>query len=72
VRFVGDTSTGLRSVGSARMLFRLEQELTTVVKRLPVVMLCPYDARAFDGIQVMEALKTHFDTFDYQLGYFLS
>lgn len=72
VRFVGDTSTGLRSVGSARMLFRLEQDLTTVVKRLPVVMLCPYDARAFDGMQVMEALKTHFDTFDYQLGYFLS
>ena len=72
VRFLGDTGTGLRSVGSIRALFRLEQELTPVVKRLPVVMLCPYDARAFDGVQVMEALKHHFDTFDYQLGYFLS
>jgi excisionase family DNA binding protein len=72
VRFVGDTTTGLRSVGSARALLRLEQQLTAVVKRLPVVMLCPYDARAFDGVQVMEALKHHFDTFDYQLGYFLS
>jgi len=37
-----------------------------------VVVLCPYDARAFDGVEVMEALKHHFDTFDYQLGYFLS
>jgi len=72
VRFVGDTTAGMRSVGSARSLLRLEQELTAVVKRLPVVMLCPYDARAFDGVQVMEALKHHFDTFDYQLGYFLS
>jgi excisionase family DNA binding protein len=72
VRFVGDATTGMRSVGSPRALLRLEQELTAVVKRLPVVMLCPYDARAFDGVQVMEALKSHFDTFDYQLGYFLS
>jgi len=72
VRFLGDTTTGLRGVGSAQALFQLEQELTAVVKRLPVVMLCPYDARVFDGVQVMEALKHHFDTFDYQLGYFLS
>jgi len=72
VRFVGDTTTGLRNVGSARSLSRLEKELTAVVKRLPVVVLCPYDARAFDGVEVMEALKHHFDTFDYQLGYFLS
>jgi excisionase family DNA binding protein len=72
VRFLGDTSTGLRCVGSSRAFFRLEQELTPVVKRLPVVVLCLYDARSFDGVHVMEALKTHFDTFDYQLGYFLS
>jgi excisionase family DNA binding protein len=72
IRFLGDTTTGLRGVGSAQALSQLEQELTPVVKRLPVVMLCPYDARMFDGVQVMEALKHHFDTFDYQLGYFLS
>jgi excisionase family DNA binding protein len=72
VRFLGDTTSALRTLGSARALFQLEQELTVVVKRLPVVMLCPYDVRAFDGVQVMEALKRHFDTFDYQLGYFLS
>ena len=72
VRFLGDTTSGLRDLGSARALFQLERELTAVVKRLPVVMLCPYDVRAFDGVQVMDALKDHFDTFDYQLGYFLS
>lgn len=72
VRFLGDTTSGLRDMGSARALFQLERELTAVVKRLPVVMLCPYDVRDFDGVQVMDALKDHFDTFDYQLGYFLS
>lgn len=72
VRFLGDATSGLRDMGSARALFQLERELTAVIKRLPVVMLCPYDVRAFDGVQVMDALKDHFDTFDYQLGYFLS
>ena len=72
VRFLGDTTTGLRSMGSTEAFSRLEQELTAIVKRLPVVMLCPYDVRTFDGVQVMEALKQHYDTFDYQLGYFLS
>jgi len=72
VRFLGDTSTGLRCVGSTRAFFRLEQELTPVVKRLPVVALCPYDARSFDGVHIVDALKAHFDTLDYQLGYFLS
>jgi excisionase family DNA binding protein len=72
VRFLGDTTTGLRHMGSTEAFSRLERELTAIVKRLPVVMLCPYDARAFDGVQVMEALKQHYDTFDYQLGYFLS
>ena len=53
-------------------LLSLEQQLAPVVRRLPVVMLCPYDVRTFDGFTIVEALKLHFDTYSYQLAYFLS
>lgn len=72
VRFLGDTTTGLASVKSAQELLTLEQELSAVVRRLPMVMLCPYDVRDFDGVTLLESLKLHFDTFEYRLGYFLS
>jgi hypothetical protein len=72
IRFLGDTTTGLASVRSAAELLTLEQQLSAIVKRLPMVMLCPYDVRAFDGVTLLEALKLHFDTFEYRLGYFLN
>jgi len=71
-RFLGDTTTGLASVTSAAELLILEQQLSAVVRRLPMVMLCPYDVRAFDGPTLLEGLKLHFDTFDHRFGYFLS
>jgi excisionase family DNA binding protein len=72
IRFLGDTTTGLASVRSAAELLTLEQQLSAIVKRLPMVMLCPYDVRAFDGVTLLEALKLHFDTFEHRLGYFLN
>ncbi len=72
VRFLGDATTGLANVKSAAELLTLEQQLAAVVRRLPMVMLCPYDVRAFDGATLLESLKLHFDTFDYRLAYFLS
>ncbi len=72
VRFLGETVTALQSLGSVQELLSLEQQLAPVVRRLPVVMLCPYDVRTFDGLTIVEALKLHFDTYSYQLAYFLS
>ena len=72
IRFLGDTITGLASVKSAVELLTLEQQLSAIVRRLPMVMLCPYDVRAFDGPTLLEGLKLHFDTFDHRFGYFLS
>jgi excisionase family DNA binding protein len=72
IRFLGDTTTGLASVKSAAELLTLEQQLSAVVRRLPMVMLCPFDVRAFDGPTLLEGLKLHFDTFDHRFGYFLS
>jgi excisionase family DNA binding protein len=72
IRFLGDTTTGLANVGSAAELLNLEQQVSLIVKRLPMVVLCPYDVRAFDGPTLLEGLKLHFDTFDHRFGYFLS
>jgi excisionase family DNA binding protein len=72
IRFLGDTTTGLASVKSAVELLILEQQLSAVVRRLPMVMLCPFDVRVFDGPTLLEGLKLHFDTFDHRFGYFLS
>jgi excisionase family DNA binding protein len=72
IRFLGDTTTGLANVGSAAELLNLEQQVSLIVKRLPMVVLCPYDVRAFDGVTLLETLKLHFDTFDHRLGYFLN
>ena len=72
VRFLGETVTAVSSLGSVEELLTLEEELAPVVRRLPVVMLCPYDVRTFDGFTIVEALKLHFDTYSYQLAYFLS
>jgi len=72
VRFLGETVTAVASLGSVKELLTLEEELAPVVRRLPVVMLCPYDVRTFDGFTIVEALKLHFDTYSYQLAYFLS
>ena len=72
VRFLGEPVAALPSLGSVQELLSLEQQLAPVVRRLPVVMLCPYDVRTFDGFTIVEALKLHFDTYSYQLAYFLS
>ena len=72
LRFVGETLGGLAVVESVRGLLALEQGLTGLSRRFPIVMLCSYDVRAFDGGTILEALKLHLDTFSHPVGYFLS
>jgi transcriptional repressor of dcmA and dcmR len=38
-----------------------------IVRRYPVVTVCAYDVRRFSGVEVLEALKLHRDTFRYPL-----
>lgn len=38
-----------------------------IARRYPVVTLCAYDVRKFSGVDVLDALKTHRDTFRYPL-----
>ena len=72
VRFVAEVTAGLKSTGSLKALLHQEQLLTPLVKRFPVVLLCLYDVREFDGPTILEALKLHYETYDQGFGYFLS
>lgn len=71
-RFLGDTLAGLRSVGSVPAFLNMERQCGALAKRFPVVMLCAYDAREFDGLTLLESMKLHHDTLAYEVGYFLS
>jgi hypothetical protein len=42
-----------------------------MARRYPVVVVCQYDVREFDGQTILKALKTHPDLFDFRLGAFL-
>jgi excisionase family DNA binding protein len=71
-RFLGDTLAGLRSMGSVAAFLNLERQAGALAKRFPVVMLCEYDVREFDGLTMLECMKLHHDTLAYEVGYFLS
>lgn len=67
-RIVGDM-IGLRDRASTSQLFELEAEIDDrVIRKFPVAILCVYDARKFSGVELLNALKTHRDTFRYPLG----
>lgn len=71
-RFLGDTLAGLRSVGSVAAFLNMERQVGALAKRFPVVILCAYDVREFDGLTTLEAMKLHHDTLAHEVGYFLS
>jgi transcriptional repressor of dcmA and dcmR len=62
-RVVGDM-WGLRLLVSSEQMIELEVGFERlIVPRFPVVALCAYDARKFTGIELLDALKDHDDTF---------
>jgi len=67
-RVVGDM-WGLRLKVSAKQMVKLEVGFERlIVPRFPVVALCAYDARKFAGVELLDALKDHDDTFRFPLG----
>jgi excisionase family DNA binding protein len=72
LRFVGDTLAGLGIVESVEGLRAVERGLAELSRRFPLVTLCSYDVRAFDGVALLDALELHLDTFGHPVGYFLS
>jgi len=70
-RLLGEPVAGLAAVQSVQAFLSFEHQCGALAKRFPVVMLCAYDVREFDGQTIIECLKLHYDTFAYELGYFL-
>jgi excisionase family DNA binding protein len=67
-RVVGDM-WGLRLKVSAKQMVKLEIGFERrIVPRFPVVALCAYDARKFAGVELLDALKDHDDTFRFPMG----
>jgi hypothetical protein len=66
-RVFGDTWE-MRRQGSAERFAEYEATYDQlIVRRFPVVTLCAYDVRRFSGVDVLDALKAHRDTFRYPL-----
>jgi hypothetical protein len=66
-RVFGD-AWGMRKNMSAEKFAEYEATYDKVIaRRYPVVTLCGYDARRFSGVDVLDALKAHRDTFRYPL-----
>ena len=63
---------GLAAVQSVSAFLSFEHQCGALAKRFPMVILCAYDVREFDGQTIIECLKLHHDTFAYELSYFLS
>jgi transcriptional repressor of dcmA and dcmR len=71
-RVVGDM-WGLRLNVSAKQMIKLEVGFERlIVPRFPVVALCTYDARKFSGVELLDALKDHDDTFRIPIGRMLA
>jgi excisionase family DNA binding protein len=67
-RVVGDM-WGLRLKVSAKQMIQLEVGFERlIVPRFRVVALCAYDARKFTGVELLDALKDHDDTFKFPMG----
>ncbi len=67
-RVVGDM-WGLRLLVSAKEMIELGVGFERlIVPRFPVVALCAYDARKFAGVELLDALKDHQDTFKFPMG----
>jgi len=66
-RVVGDM-WGLRLLVSASEMVELELGFESlIVPNYPVMALCAYDARKFTGIELLDALKDHADTYKFPL-----
>jgi excisionase family DNA binding protein len=72
IRVVGDMASVVERFGSSDELISYEHMLGSLAKRFPAVFLCQYDARRFDGVTILRALKAHPDAFDFQMGRLLS
>lgn len=72
IRTVGEMSSERRLFSSDAEMIRYEGAFNLLAKRFPIVALCQYDVREFDGETIFQALRTHPDLYGLHLGGFLN
>jgi transcriptional repressor of dcmA and dcmR len=72
LRVMGEMASELSVFGSTTEMMAYEQAYELMARRFPVVTLCQYDARVFDGELILQVLKSHPDMFVHELGGFLN
>jgi hypothetical protein len=58
-RLTGEMSWALRGIPGSDRLVEYEEGINTLVKDVPVTVLCQYDTRRFDGATIFEILDVH-------------
>jgi excisionase family DNA binding protein len=66
-RVFGDTCEMRKKVSAEKFAEYEAAYDEFIARRYPVVTLCAYDVRQFSGVDVLDALKAHRDTFRYPL-----
>jgi hypothetical protein len=65
-------ATVRRMFPSEDEMLRFEAAYDVMCRRFPVAAICQYDAREFDGLAMLQVLKSHPDVFERHLGTFLN
>jgi len=72
IRVVGEMASVRTMFESEEEMLSLEEALELMFKRYPVVAICQYDVRQFDGLALLRTLKAHPDLFGLRTGPFLN
>ncbi len=72
IRVVGEMSSERTLFASDAEMMNYEIAFSTLSNRFPMVTLCQYDVREFDGETIFQAIKVHPDLFGLHLGSFLN
>jgi excisionase family DNA binding protein len=72
IRVVGEMSSERKLFSSDAEMMAYESAYNMLANRFPVVTLCQYDVREFDGEAIFQAIRAHPDLFSLHLGSFLN
>ena len=73
IRVLADMAWSFRQGIDGNKLTEFEMRYSqSLARRFPLVTVCQYDARRFSGVDVLNALKCHEDTFRYPMSRFLN
>lgn len=72
IRLVGEMACVRTMFDTEDEMLRFEEAFEVMFKRYPVVAICQYDVRLFDGVALMRSLKAHPDMFGLRTGTFLN